>query len=248
MAFNSKPHSKDEIDARRLVNEETPFAINEAFRSLCTKVMYLPIADKCRKIAVTSAISGEGKTYISMNLALTLANNSHDKKILLVDLDMRRPRVSRIMMNYYNKVAEKGGLSEFLAGIDKEPNIIETDIPNLSILFSGKESSNPIGLLNSAKMVELLNMLSEKYDYIIFDTPPVSLVSDAVVISDKINGYILSTRANYSNINHISTAVDTITNVNGTILGFVLTSMNPKSALPYGGKSYQTANYYSQKG
>lgn len=243
--FKKKAHSTDKMDSLRLINETTPFAINEAFRTLYTKIVYLPISDKCRKIAITSAVSGEGKTYISINLAITLARNSENKKILLVDLDMRKPRVARILSKY-RKGSKPSGLSEYLAGIDSEPNIIDTDIPNFSILFSGKDSSNAIGLLNSGRMDELLDLLAEKYDYVIFDTPPVSLVSDAAVIADKVNGYIITVRSDYSNVNHISNAIDNLTNVGGEIFGLVLTSANPKLATP-SSIVYQGANYYYTK-
>ncbi len=245
MIFSKKKaHSADKVDALRLVDDSTPFAVNEAFRSLYTKVLYFPITDKCRKLAVASSISGEGKTYISINLAITLAKNSDNKKILLIDLDMRKPRVLKILSKYYEKNKSHSGLSEFLAGIDNKPNIIGTDIPNFSILFSGKETSNAIGLLNSKRMDELLNMLSEEYDYIIFDTPPVSVVSDALVLADKIHGYILSTRAEYSTTNHLSDAVETIQNVNGQILGIVVTAVNPKAS-DDSKNYYRNSNYYN---
>ena len=83
--FNKKKaHSNDKIDELRLIDDNTPFAITEAYRSLYTKILYLPIEDKCRKIAITSAFSGEGKTYISINLSITLAKNSEKKKVLLM--------------------------------------------------------------------------------------------------------------------------------------------------------------------
>ncbi|MBQ8690165.1 MAG: CpsD/CapB family tyrosine-protein kinase [Clostridia bacterium] len=242
----TKAHSNDKIDELRLIDDDTPFAINEAFRALYTKVLYLPIEDKCRKIALTSAFSGEGKTYISINLAITLAKNSENKKILLIDADMRKPRVARILSKYFGDKAEEGGLSEYLAGIHDEPNIISTDIPNFSILFSGKESANPIGLINSKKMDELLNKCSEQYDYIILDTPPVTVVSDAVLLADRINGYIMAARADYSNINSLSDAVSIVQNVGGEVFGVVLSSVNPKNARgSYTYKTYKNSGYYS---
>ena len=247
MAFwkQKKAHSNDKIDELRLLDENTPFAINEAFRALYTKVLYLPIDDKCRKIALSSAFSGEGKTYISINLAMSLARNSENKRILLIDSDMRKPRVARILSRYFTDEAENGGLSEYLAGIHTEPNIIQTNIPNFSILFSGKESSNPIGLINTKRMDELLRICEERFDYIIIDTPPVTVVSDALLFADKINGYILATRADYSNVNSLSDAVDAIKNVGGEIFGIVLSSVNPKNAKgSYGYKSYKKG-YYS---
>lgn len=246
--FKKTTHSNDKIDELRLLDENTPFAINEAFRALYTKVMYLPIDDKCRKIALTSAFPGEGKTYVSINLALTLARSLENKKVLLIDADMRKPRVARILSRYVGSDnAKDGGLSEFLAGIHETPNIIKTDIPNFSILFSGKESSNPIGLINTKRMNELIEKCSAEYDFIIFDTPPVNVVSDAILFADKINGYIMATRAEYSNINALSAAIDSIRNVGGEVFGVVLTSVNPKnSGHSYRYNSYKN-NVYSSK-
>ena len=241
---NKKAHSNDKIDALRLIDDNTPFAINEAFRTLYTKVLYLPIEDKCRKIAMTSAFSGEGKTYISINLSITLAKNSETKRVLLIDCDMRKPRVARILSKYYNDKAAEGGLSEYLAGIHEEPNIVATDIPNFSILFSGAESANPIGLINSKRMSDLLDKCSEQFDYIILDTPPVTVVSDAVLLADKINGYIMASRSDYSNINSLSEAVEIVKNVGGEVFGVVLSSVNPKYASgAY--RTYKNSGYYS---
>lgn len=241
---NKKAHSHDRVDELRLIDDSTPFAINEAFRALYTKVLYLPIEDKCRKIALTSAFSGEGKTYISINLAITLAKNSANKRVLLVDCDMRKPRVARILSKYNKDNAKDGGLSEYLAGLHNEPNLVSTDIPNLSILFSGAENANPIGLINSKRMNDLLERCSDMFDYIIFDTPPVTVVSDAVLLADKINGYIMVSRADYSNINSLSEAVEIVRNVGGEVLGVVLSSVNPKNT---GGayKTYKNSGYYS---
>ena len=236
-------HSLDNEDSLRLINDDTPFAINEAFRALYTKVIYFPIADKCKKIAITSAISGEGKTYIALNLAITLAKNSDNKKVLLVDLDMRKPRVARILASQFKKIKSRTGVSEYLAGIDDVPNIMPMNIPNLSVLFSGKETSNALGLVNSKRMAELLDKLSAEYDYIIFDTPPVSLVSDALVIADKINGYIISARADYSDINNQSSAIEAIKNVNGEIFGIVLTAVDPK-ATKNASRHYDSSEYF----
>jgi len=244
--FSKKAHSNDKVDELRLIDENTPFAITEAFRALYTKILYLPIEDKCRKIALTSAFSGEGKTYISINLAITLAKSSENKRVLLVDADMRKPRVARILSKYCDDPTISG-LSEYLAGIDEKPNIVTTDIPNFSILFSGKESANPIGLINSKRMSELLDTCSESFDYIILDTPPVTVVSDAVLLSDKINGYLMAARAEYSNINSLAEAIDIVKNVGGEVYGVALSSVNPKkSKSKYGYKSYYSS-YYGSK-
>ena len=230
MLFKRKkvPHSMIREDIERVIDKDTPFAISESFRMLHTNVLYLPISDKCRKIAITSPVSGEGKTYISVNLSITLANNS-DKKILLVDMDMRVPRVKKLLQSRVINPDGFNGLSEYLAGIDSDAHIMKTDIDNLDVLFSGKENTNPIGLINSPKFNTLMDELEEIYDYIIIDTPPINIVTDALLLLDKVNGYILSTRANYSNINVLNTAIESIKGVGGEIFGVVLTEANYKN-------------------
>ena len=228
MFKRKKPtHSLVKEDIFRIIDKDTPFAISESFRMLYTNVLYLPLADNCRKIVITSPVSGEGKTYISINLAITLAMNSN-KKVLLIDMDMRVPRVRKLMES---KVLgdPSHGLSEYLAGIDSEANILTSSYDNLDLLFSGKESSNPIGLINSKKMSTLFDEISEKYDYVIVDTPPVNIVTDALLLLDKVNGYIISARTNYSNINSLTSAVETIKNVGGEVFGVVLTEVNSKN-------------------
>lgn len=222
------PHSLVREDVERVLDKNTPFAISESFRMLYTNVLYLPISDKCRKIAITSPVSGEGKTYISVNLSITLANNS-DNKVLLIDMDMRVPRVKKLIQSRVPHAEKFSGLSEYLAGIDSTVNILKTDINNLDVLFSGKENTTPIGLINSPKFSALMDELEDKYDYIIIDTPPVNIVTDALLVLDKVNGYILSSRANYSNINALNTAIEAIRGVGGDIFGVVLTDANSKN-------------------
>ena len=236
-------HQSDRADINMLLGEKTPFAIREAFRTLYTNVIYLPIEDNCKKIAVTSALPGETKTYVSINLAITLAENSDNHKILLVDMDMRKPRVARLIREKFG-LDSKIGLSEYLAGITEEPNICQTSFKNLSILFSGASCLNPAGLINSAKMTELIKYCEEKYDYIIFDTPPVNVVSDAVLLSNKINGYLIATRADYSSVGEISEALDMLEKVKANVFGFVLSDVELKKTHGYGYRAkYSKSDY-----
>lgn len=238
-------HDSKAIDSLRVLNDQTPFAVKEAFSSLSSNVIYLPIVDKCKKIAVTSGMPGEGKSYVSINLAITLAQNFDNKKILLIDMDIRSPSVSQLFKNYPDSYDSKTGLSEYLIGLSEEPNIIETNIKGLSILFSGGESSNPAGLINSDKMTNLIKSCEEKFDYIIIDTPPVNVVADATLLVGRINGYILSTRADYSNINVLHAAEKTLTSVGAQLFGVVLIGVNPKKSSGYGryGKYGKYGNY-----
>lgn len=220
---SSANHSSDFEDFRRIIGEDTPFAIRESFRTLYTNVLYLPIEDKCKKIAITSAFSGEGKTYVTVNLALTIAKNAPEQRVLIVDADMRNPRVTRILNM---RKSGRHGLSEFLAGIDEEPAFLETEYPNLWILPSGAKNSNTLGLISSTKMKTLIDLCQDKFDYILFDTPPVNLVSDGVLLNDYINGYLLIARADYSDISSVSDMLDALERVNANVFGFVLSSVN----------------------
>ena len=227
----NQAHSRDCDDALRIIDENTPFAILEAFRALYTKILYLPTPGKCKKLAITSAYPGEGKTYISSNLAIIMAQSASNKRVLLIDFDMRKPRVARLMKKYCKAIEETdepSGLSEYLAEIDDAPNIQETTLNNFDILFSGKVSTNPGALINSPRFDQLIAICEKEYDYIVFDCPPVIIVTDALLVSNKVDGYIMATRSDYSNINALSDAISTLKDVGAEVFGVVLSSVNPK--------------------
>ena len=221
-----KVHDDDKIEIGRLINDDTPFAIREAYAKLSTNVMYLPSDTRCKTIVITSAIPGEGKSLLSANMAISLSKLIGNGKVLLVDSDMRRSRINRLFA-----IDEEGnrGLSEYLAGIDAEPVIHQVPgYNNFFILNAGAKSPNPSGLITSARLPEMFARLKEQYDYIIIDTPPVGAVTDALLYSPVVNGYIISVRSEYSNINLIKETISSIKGVDGTVFGVVLNSFNPK--------------------
>ena len=224
-------HSTVEADTQRIICDSTPFAIREAYRSLYTNVLYLPIEDRCKKIVITSAFPGEGKTSVSVNLAYTIALNSPESKVLIIDADMRSPRVIELLGLNDKK---RHGLSEYLAGIDDSPVFIDSVHENLKVLLSGAQNANTPGLISSSRMKSLMQYCNNEFDYIIIDTPPVNIVSDAILLNDYVNGYILVCRADYSDINSFSDAIDNLTKAGAKILGTVLSSYNAKSSKKYG--------------
>ncbi len=239
-------HSNILADARRIINDETPFAVKEAYRTLYTNLMYLPFESSCKKIVFTSAYPGEGKTSVSINTAYTIANTSPEVRVLLIDADMRSPRVAQLLGI---DSGDKHGLSEFLAGIDETPNLIETIYPNLSLLTSGAESVNTPALLASSKVEKLVQYCEANYDYVIIDTPPINVVSDAIFLSGHVDGYIIVTRADYSDINSVSEAVDKLLKVDANVLGSVLCSLDTKRLSSYGknGNYAKYSNYDTSK-
>ena len=235
-------HSAINEDVERVIRKDTPFAISESFRMLYTNVLYLPIASKCKRIVVTSPVSGEGKTYISVNLSRTLANNS-DKKVILIDMDMRVPRIKKLLQAKTLETKNFSGLSEYLAGIDEVPNFQRIPEHNLTILTSGGSNVNPTKLIGSSRMAEFLRKCEEEFDYVIVDTPPVNIVTDAILLNELVNGYIISTRADYSDVKTVSEAVGALERVNAEIFGLVLTSLKLKGGRHYGNYKYGSYKY-----
>ena len=221
-----KAHSNILMDSKRLLSDTTPFAINEAYRALYTNILYLPIESKCKKIAVVSALPGECKTTTAINLAYTIAANSPESKVLLIDADLRKPRVASLI-GYRGK--KMNGLSEFLAGIDEAPAYATTPYSNLTFLSSGAPSYNSPALLSTARMKTLFELIENEFDYVIFDTPPLNVVADALLLNDYVSGYVVSVKYGYSDLNSISDALQRFDNSEGKVFGFVINSYNFKN-------------------
>ncbi len=175
------------------VEEKPKSAIAESFRALRTNLQYVLRDEGAKTISVTSTVSGEGKTFCTINLAAIIAMSG--KKTLVLGLDLRRPKLNKIFA-YDNEV----GLSTYLIGKYSIEEIIQkTDIENLDIITSGAIPPNPAELLQSEKMEEFIEEVKSQYDYIVFDTPPVSVVSDALIVNRFADITIFVVRQNYSN-------------------------------------------------
>ena len=111
-------------------------------------------------------------------------------------------------------------------------------------MFSGAICSNPAGLINSARMASFIKECEEEYDYIIFDTPPLNVVADATLLANKINGYLIATRSDYSNVNDISDALASLEKVGANVFGFVLSDVELKKGGRYGQYKKYTNHYY----
>ena len=246
MALFRKKTKNDSATELKLVNKETPFAIREAFKMLYTNIRYINVESKCKKFAITSAVSGEGKTTLCVNLASTFAQNLEGKRVLVIDTDLRQPKVAKLL----GLDIKQSGLTEYLAGIDEHPNIIEHPDTKLHVITSGATGVNPTKLISSSRMSALFSELEDKYDYIFVDTPPVTIVPDAVLMNDHVNGYIIACKADYSSINLVDSCVEQLHLVGAEIIGFVLLSLKMK-AYGYGGKSryssYYKYNKYNKK-
>lgn len=221
-----------------LLDSSSPFALKEAYSSLYTNIVYIGVGDKCKRIVVTSALPSEGKSTVSANLALSIAENVENKRILLIDSDLRAPKLGKL----FNIPSGTNGFSEYLAGVDEKPNFIYLEDRKITLLVSGARSLNPTQLLSSSLMAKFFAEYEKEFDYIIIDTPPVNIVTDALMYTNFVNGYLLSTRSDVSDTKSISDCVNRINQVGGEILGFVFSGVKLKNM----GNKYNYSGRYSK--
>ena len=204
-----------------ILSDESEFELREAYNTLATNIMHLQLNDACKKIAVTSSTYGEGKSTLAINLAISLALNLLDKKVLLVDADLRTPHVKDFLSGIVTS-SENEGLSDFLSNDNSENFFTKSHIDNLDIVYAGSSVSNPAGLINSEKMSKFIAKCESQYDYVIIDTAPINVVSDAMSLAELVNGYVISLKKNVSTVPLLSEATDIISSVGATVLGVVL--------------------------
>ena len=209
----TKVFAKD--DPKKILSPESPFVVKEAYSAIRTNLLFTQKGEKCPVFVVTSPTANNGKTINSINLAVSFAQMG--KRTLLIDSDMRNPTIHRMF-----SIPVKNGLSEILAGLTDNITVSKTDVENLSVLTGGKIPPNPSELLSSPRMDKLLEFVKEHYDCVFIDTPPVNLVTDATVFAQKTTGYILIVKANVSDNSDVKLAVNSLDNIGGNILGFVL--------------------------
>lgn len=204
-----------------LVGAGISFSAAEAYKLLRTKLQFSFVDDNdCHIIGVSSAMAGEGKSLSSVNLAYSLAQL--DKRVLLIDCDMRRPSLSAKL-----PIKKLPGLSNYLTRQVDMTEIIqrygdENEGAAFNVIAAGRNPPNPIELLNSGRMRKALDQLRGSYDYIILDLPPVGEVSDALVASKLVDGILLVVRQNYCNRTLLSAAVQQFSFVGTRILGVVM--------------------------
>ncbi len=221
---------KTESRKIRLINDNTPFAIKEAYNQLRTNLMYTTEnANGCPVYAVTSAEAGDGKSTVISNLAISYAQAY--KKVLLIDADMRRP----VQYQNFKLKKNQAGLSELLSGIEKIDSFeLSNPAPSLYVLTSGCIPPNPSELMLGKKFEELLAKWRTEFDVIFIDLPPVGIVADPLSVAPFVDGYIFVVMANKTDAKHLNAAIATLEQLNAKVLGVVVAGSNLK-----GDKSYK---------
>lgn len=197
------------------ISDKSKFAIVESYKSARSNIMFSLSADDDKLFAVTSYSKGEGKSTVSANLAISFSKM--EKKVLLVDCDLRRPNIHNIF-----KIENQAGLSNVIGKMVEFEEVIHRNVlPNLDILPSGTIPPNPSELLCSPKFTNLVKKLYEEYDYIIFDTPPIGVVADALLLKDIIAGFVVVLRERSTTHGDVQNIMDSMKLADAKILGFV---------------------------
>ena len=234
---------KAEKDDDVLLCEKMNFTGREAYKMLRTNLIFtLTDSPKCKKIGVTSSIRGEGKSTVSINLAYTIATSN--SKVLLIDLDMRLPSVGKKLGIDYHF-----GLSDYLANKVVKKDIIHNlpQYKNLDVILSGTIPPNPSELIGSEALAKFVKTLELSYDYIIFDLPPVNIVTDALAAKDLMDGQLVIVREGYSDKYSLSNCIRQLQFVEMNILGFVLTNAGGDATYynKYSKRNYRYKKYYN---
>ena len=208
------------------------FSVQEAFNAVRTNLQFAVSKKGCRRVIVTSALPYEGKTTCCAYLAVALSQMK--AKTLVIDCDMRKPTMHKLF-----EQKSIPGLSDVLGGLcELEDALRKTQYENLHAIFSGTIPPNPGELLGSAAMAELVEKLSAEYDYILMDTPPVNVVSEALALSPTVDGIILVAWSGRSTHPEMAQALSSIEFANAKILGVVLNGVEPVR-----GSSYKNGKY-----
>lgn len=247
--FNVKKanNRREEATTRRintLLTDSTDFLVKEAYKTARTNIRFSLSSEKgCKKIIITSASPHEGKTTTCLNLAIAFAQT--DAKVLIIDADLRKPRIYRHL-----SIERDNGLSDLLCGLtDIKTAIKHCPDHNLDCITSGQIPPNPAELLSSQEMEQLLEELGQVYDYIFIDTPPVTVVTEAAAMAKAASGVILVIRQNNTIYESIDRARDSLNLASAKILGYILNDVDT-GAYGYGyGKygRYGKARRYSYR-
>ncbi len=220
-----------------IVNNYPKSSVTEAIKTVRTNLRFSSINEKIKTILITSSIPGEGKSFISANLAATYANAN--EKVLLIDCDLRRGHQHEL----FGLANANLGLSNLLIDENWEKNLKKylrpTEVANLDILTTGSLPPNPGVLLESEKLEKIIKKLKTQYDTIIYDTPPVNGINDALVMTKLSDIVLIVARAKKTTPDLLENTKEALSTVGANIAGVILNRVDLKD-----NKYYH--NYYTE--
>jgi len=207
-------------------NPKSP--ITEQYRLIRNNINFSSVDKKIRSIVVTSPEPSEGKTTTAANLSIVLSQQG--KKVILVEGDLRKPSVHHM----FNASNLDGITTVLTKEINLDMAIIETQVPNLDILTSGPIPPNPSELLDSIAMEKVMDELNDRYEYVVFDTPPTLSVIDSQVLANKCDGVVLVVASGKTQRDQLVKAKDLLDKAKSHLLGVVVNGVKVKKSGYYG--------------
>lgn len=227
-------HLEGATPDQRMVAQMAPKSLGaEAYRVLRTNLQFSALDKPLATLVCTSAAPGEGKSTTISNLAAVMAQS--DKRVILVDADLRRPSLHKLL-----KLPNNVGLSTALLDKGRDPGVYlqATDVPNLRVMTTGPIPPNPAEMLNSARMHEMIEVLKGEADVVLFDTPPVLAVADTSILASQVDGALLVVWAGKTRGELLAQAVERLQSVGIQPLGVVLNKLTQRKS------GYYYSNYY----
>ena len=231
--------NNDDDKTKNVIDDYTRFPVVEAYKLARTNLMFALAACDKKAFTVTSWSKSDGKSTVSSNMAITISKLG--KKVLLIDADLRRPNISNMF-----KLDNDMGLTDVLAKFKTFDDVVKKEvIENLDVITSGVVPPNPSELLGSVAMKDLIEKQSDNYDYIIIDTPPVGVVTDAIMLKDLVAGYLFVIREGSTTHGDIDKLMQIIKIANTQVLGFVEVDCELQNGKKGKKKGYYSNYYYN---
>jgi capsular exopolysaccharide synthesis family protein len=227
-------------DRGKIAHLSPDSTVSEAYKTVLAGIQYSAASNSLKTILVTSAAAKEGKTTTLTNLGISAAQNN--RKVLLVDGDLRRPTIHRIL-----GLRKELGLTDYLTGRASLEEIVqEVEVPNLSVVTCGASSPNPSGLVSSDRMKEFAKIVRDKFDLVLFDSPPCTLIADPLILANLVDAVINVTQSGKFSGKMVARGIDLLDGVNANVLGVVLNEVNARDHRYYYYYGYRYHSYYRE--
>ncbi len=232
-------HYKEAEEKARITHLSPESTTSEAYKTVLTSIHYSPAANGIRTVLVTSAGPAEGKTTTLTNLGIAAAQNG--KRVLMVDSDLRKPAIHRIF-----GLRKDIGFTDYLTGEAGLAHIVqETDVPNLCVIARGTSSPNPSGLISSDRMKEFARTVRDKFDLVLFDSPPCTVVADPLILASLTDAVVNVTQSGRYSRKMVGRGIDLLEGVNANVIGVVLNEVKERDHRYY--YYYYGYSYYYGK-